>query len=384
MSTLGERIQARRMELGVTLPQLAEAAGRTPADLAQVERGERNVRSRELRAIAERLGTSVRGLLAIGAGTGRLAAVCRLEHTWSGTPIGTALETVRLALELEHVLFWLETPGSTSPVRGVPLPLPGGDPAQRGRTVADTARDALARDAAPIHDLTDFVEAFGVDVLHAPLPEQVSGVAVRAAGTSFLAVNSRCAAPDQRGALARLLGCAFLGDDELSVDEPGPPTDGVASPGPSACAFADHLLMPEDGLRRHVGGRSVDDAVFVDLLFTFGVEADALGDRLEACGLITAGQRREFDHLQSSDRESLAWRYGHLAAWRQDQTQLGLMRPPRRLWRRAVAAYEQGLIGTGPMSTLTNQDPEELELALGLVGVEPDFSDLHPRPAGSQ
>lgn len=54
---MGERLRARRLELGLTLQELAEP-GITPAHLSRIENGERRPSMHALRKLAPKLGVS--------------------------------------------------------------------------------------------------------------------------------------------------------------------------------------------------------------------------------------------------------------------------------------------------------------------------------------
>ena len=65
--TLGERLRARRLELGLTLAEVAERAGLSLPYVSNLERGRGNPTTKALGAIAAALETELGGLVGDGA-----------------------------------------------------------------------------------------------------------------------------------------------------------------------------------------------------------------------------------------------------------------------------------------------------------------------------
>jgi transcriptional regulator with XRE-family HTH domain len=61
MATIGDRIRTRRLELGLSLRDIAQA-GLSPGYVSRVERGERQASGKALRALASSLSVSVHWL----------------------------------------------------------------------------------------------------------------------------------------------------------------------------------------------------------------------------------------------------------------------------------------------------------------------------------
>lgn len=67
---VGERVRARRAEVGLTAKQLSEAAGLSPRFVSQLENGQANIAIARLLAVAQALGTTIEALVAAPRGAG--------------------------------------------------------------------------------------------------------------------------------------------------------------------------------------------------------------------------------------------------------------------------------------------------------------------------
>lgn len=376
MSNVGLRIRALREREGLTLEALGEAIGRDKTAMSRIERGERNVRSSELEQIAQRLSVNVRDLLGMRPRADLLAVAYRQTQA-TDTDTRAALATVKRVLEVQQTVDELGI-RRAEPAAGLEMPSVAAEANTEGQQAAAHVRAELGLGAAPVHDLVDLADELGVDVLQAPLPENISGLCVRSQTAALIAVNSEYTAGHQRFTLAHELGHFLLDrDHELVVDTQAHLHGDGGDIERRAHAFAAHLLMPPAGLEGHLAGRPVDEEAFADLLFAFDVSNAALRIQLRQLRLITASQEREF----AADRynpKPLAVRHGHLEQWRRNRHLQGATQAPRRLWTRALEAYTQGRLGAGLLAVLAGEDADELEQALAADGIEPDFSDLYP------
>ncbi len=88
--TLGRRIRERRVELNLTLEQLANAVDRAPSQVSSIENGKREPRLPLLRALANALGVSVDQLMQSDAPSERAALEIAVERAQRGS-VFTAL-----------------------------------------------------------------------------------------------------------------------------------------------------------------------------------------------------------------------------------------------------------------------------------------------------
>ena len=129
-----------------------------------------------------------------------------------------------------------------------------------------------------------------------------------------------------------------------------------------ANAFAAELLMPTKGLREVVAGRLIDKAVLTELMHEFDVSYRALLYRLadRGVGLLTAPERDKW--LECSVTGVL--RAGGDLEPQQWTTADELRRIPPRLWAAAQHGYRTGRVGLGVLSSLLDEDADELYLKL--------------------
>lgn len=83
--TLGRHVRERRMRLGMTLEQLAEAIERAPSQVSAIENGKREPRLPMLRSLAKALGCTVDELLTDEAPSERAALEIAVERAQRGT-----------------------------------------------------------------------------------------------------------------------------------------------------------------------------------------------------------------------------------------------------------------------------------------------------------
>lgn len=113
---LGERVRARRMEIGLSLRSLAEQAGLTASFVSQVERGVTSPSIESLRHIATALGVPVfHFLLEPEEEPHAVRSDKRVRLTMPGSQVSFQLLTPRLNRKMEAFLTERE-PGDTTPL----------------------------------------------------------------------------------------------------------------------------------------------------------------------------------------------------------------------------------------------------------------------------
>jgi Zn-dependent peptidase ImmA (M78 family) len=237
---------------------------------------------------------------------------------------------------------------------------------EQGADLARQARKALDLGDQPLPDLVELVEdLLGVDVAIERLPEGVEGLSIRFEDFALALVRAQPVAGRERFTLAHEVAHLLAGDAQpLYLDED---LFGQGTEEMRANAFAAHFLMPPDGLRRRIRGRTVDGRVVCELQYAFGVSLDALLWHLRNLDLVTHAQHKE---LKAAGPKALALRHGYLADW-QASCRAGLRsRPPGRLLRHAMDAYRRGLIGVERLASLLGiEDSETLQRDLEEAGI---------------
>jgi len=374
---IGERIRAARERAGLTLAELAEAIGKDKSVMSRIENGQRNVKSDELPALADRLNVTVDELMGIVPDRDLLAVAFRIGQASAAGGQQEAIRLVQDVLEIEQAATVGER--RAQPRERIwwgKLPVETTDPDVLGEQAAKHVRTLGGYGDAPIADLSELAEDLGIDVLRAPLPGSVSGLCVRVDGGALIAIDSSPTMGHQRFTLAHEFG-HFLLDDE-AVDLVFDDGAYLGAPAPSearANAFAYELLLPEAGLRRKVDGAELTEALFAELLFHFNVSQSALRHRLRRLALISHDRWRELGEPRYSPRRLAEW-HGYFDEWARGHESRDRVVPPRRVWALARKAYQEGRIGLGLLATLRGQSRNELAEELLAEGISPDFSHL--------
>jgi Zn-dependent peptidase ImmA (M78 family)/DNA-binding XRE family transcriptional regulator len=370
-SRLGERIAAARRRLGLTQEELGRPLDLDKSALSRIERGERRLDSYELAVIAETLGVPAGDLLGTRPRRGLLAVAARLSETTHEEEVAAAVARVRRILELDQILDEIGIPNPRRmEQQTVDLPTQG-NARRAGRALAESLRASLGLGDEPVADLSDLVERrLGIDVALEPLGDGVSGLCIRSEEVSLVLANSNPVAGHQRFTLAHEV-CHYLFDDPqpLLVDIQLIDSEGAAEI--RANAFAAHFLMPVQGIRSYVQERTLEARVITDMMFVFGVSLQALTWHLHELGMLDwAG----IEELRRAGPKALALRSGRWDNYQATEAQRDQVRPPTRLYQRAIEAYASGRIGIGPVAGLLQRsNEEELRLELAEAGLAPSF-----------
>jgi Zn-dependent peptidase ImmA (M78 family)/transcriptional regulator with XRE-family HTH domain len=367
---LGRRIADARRGLGWTQGALAERVGLTQTVVSRIETGSRAVGSLEL---AEVLGVSVLDLLRRRQQP-MLAIAARLGHFRDPGAVDRALRRARALIGLEETLDAVlgAAPGGPAPPR-----LGGagrGAAVDQGRRLAGQVRRALGLGDGPITRFPELLEErFPLDVDVSPLPEAVDGLCVSVGERALVLVGSSKPSSRQRFTLAHELAHYLVDDlDPLYVDERGARTRSVAEM--RANAFAAHLLMPEAGVRAAVEGAVGNAEQAVRVALGFGTSVSAAAYQLGNLGLLPEAER---DRLVDAGAKPLLLRYAQPSDWQHDESGRGRVRPPGRLYSRAMLAFRQGLIGLEPLvELLRHPDRDQLRQELDDAGLTPDIDAL--------
>jgi Zn-dependent peptidase ImmA (M78 family) len=234
----------------------------------------------------------------------------------------------------------------------------------RAKKLAENFRDQHGLGDGPIKDMFELGHlAAGVDVIsmHAAEAEHGLSMADPATGRAVVAVATTPHPMRQRSSIAHELGHVLGGD----LEQPGSLTPGERSPDEiRADAFARHLLLPLDGVRRRFpqpkGEFSLAD--LSDIVQEFEVSPHLAAIQLRTLNLIDQATCTNWSTLSAT---YLATSFGWLSQYRSLAADSAQPRAPQGLMTKAVEGYRRGVLGIIELATWYGQDPAELEQELG-------------------
>jgi Zn-dependent peptidase ImmA (M78 family)/transcriptional regulator with XRE-family HTH domain len=372
----------------MTGEELGAALGLSRSQISKIEHGTRRLDVSEIAMVADALEVSLAEVLGVER-SGSLALAARVMAAPQGDD-----DTLRSRRRMRQLLEAEATLISTTGLReghptvsgrnvlemikdqGIPS---GRTPWRDGEDLADIVRQGLGLGRAPIADVAELAEQhFGLDVLAWPTGKAVSGLCAHGRGVAMMLISTSFPRGHQRFTAAHELAHHLLRDPrEIVVDEDL--FDSSNAMEKRANAFAAALLMPVDGLREVVAGRSIDETVIVALMRHFGVSLSALLYRLANQSVRLMSARARDAWLQRPVFAVL-----HAA---NDPAPEELTIPdeskriPPRLWRAAQAGYQTGRVGIGTLAALADEDAEQLFIRLAVNDVRPpaptdDLRDL--------
>ncbi len=366
-SELGQRIAEAREAARLSQAELGARLGLGQSAVSRIESGERSVSSLELAEVASVLRVSVLELLEERP-VSALSVAARAQRAKSPAAVDGALHRAKDLIAIDHLLDELEVSEPSSP-RTPEVPRGAGEPHLQGQEFAEALRKRLDLGLAPIPRLPDLIEErMGIDVALQPLNGGVDGLSLQAERVSLLLVNSEPTWGRQRFTLCHELAHFLWSDgDEFVVDEGL--FDSKRPEEMRANAFAAHFLMPLEGLRRRLDDADIDAGRAMDLVFHFGVSLEAfLWHAYNAKLLNSAGRHA----MNAAGPRVLALQCGRSAEWQELEQLRGTTRPPTRIVRRALRAYQAGLIGIGPVAELEQRsDMAQLRRELEDAGISP-------------
>lgn len=246
---------------------------------------------------------------------------------------------------------------------------------QRARSLAEQFRVAHALGDGPIKDMFELVHvAAGIDVLSMDADEAEHGLSMTdpATGKVVIAVATTRHPMRQRSSIAHELGHVLAGD--LARSQPVRP--GERTPEEiRADAFARHLLLPLDSVRRRVGnpagGASLEH--LSELVQEFEVSPQIAAIQMRGTGIIDAATCTEWGGVPTV---RLASSYGWLSQYRSLVEDSLRPRAPQALMSRAVAGYRQGVLGVQELATWYGQEPGALADDLGATEPAPPGAEV--------
>lgn len=369
--SIGTRIAEARERRGVTQGQLGEHIGRNASAISRIESGARKVDGYELARIAGFLNVDVRQLLGIKAETPALVLAARVAEAANTDVAKDPAATVSAILEVEGVLDQLGVEESSRELLVV-VPSDDPDPVKAGETTAALVREAAGLGSAPLPAaLPSWVEAhFKVDVIGTPLSEGVAGLCVRAEERSIAVINRDDYVARQRFTLAHELAHHLFQDGDTLIPDSNDRMFSNEDPQETrASAFAAELLVPAALLRKRFHSDTPAESM-IELMLETRASKQTVVYRLHNTGLINAEQR---DWLLSESQSKWIRRLGRRQEWAEFRSSEGQDRPPARIVERVVNAYEEGLVGIGPVAEVCLRlgDRERLRAELEEDGIAP-------------
>jgi Zn-dependent peptidase ImmA (M78 family)/transcriptional regulator with XRE-family HTH domain len=366
VSEVGTRVRAERNRLGLSERALAMRAGLSQPRIHRIETDPgRPIDLVDLSKIAAGLGVTMTGLLEDSPVRDRILAATRARN---GSAAMEASRTACDLIELEERLSGFGV-GDRQRLRLPLVQYPTSNPDEQGRYLAETVRASWGIPEAPLGDLAELIEDFtGADVAICDLPAEVSGLTVteQTAGIAVVLASTGVGPQHQRFTLAHELGHLLSGDTRIDTTHMSSDSQSERR----ANSFAGHLLMPAAGIRRWLdasGNPAVGtERVVAALAHAFGVSLEVALIQLRKIGLIGNAQKQA---LSGAGARTLAFRYGWLAAWQAAAEAAKIPRPPRRLWLRALSAYQSGKLGVIALARLNGVDPNRLRAELDSAGV---------------
>ena len=384
--SVGARIAALRQARGMTGTALGEALGLTKSQVSKIENGTRKLDVGELAVVAEILGATLPELLGVNR-RGPLALAARVMSAPAKDDTAPARRRVRQVLETEAALtdatglrpLERSAAGTAIIDRARSESLTEGSPGTAGARLAQIVRDELGLGYAPVADLPALCERhFGLNTVTWPIGKAVSGLCAHGADIALVLVSSSFPRGHQRFTGAHELAHHLLDDPREVIVESDVFVANTA-PERRANTFAAELLMPTKGLCEVVADRPIDKAVLTELMHEFEVSYTALLYRLadRGVGLLTVAERDKW--LDCSVTAVL--RAGGDLEPQQWTTADELRRIPPRLWAAAQHGYRTGRVGLGVLSSLLDQDADDLYLRLAEADIVPpavndDLADL--------
>lgn len=244
----------------------------------------------------------------------------------------------------------------------------------QARELATTFRAEHDLADRPLGDLFELVAvALGCDVLAMAAPDEEHGFTAQdpVTGTVVIAVATTPHPMRQRSSIAHEIGHVLAGDlARAGAVRPGSRTAAEVR----ADAFARHLLLPLNAVLQRAASASDPQELLAQLVQDFGLSPQAAAIQMIEAQVVT---RSQAEQLRSLTSRQLAARYGWLSQYRALAAASQQERAPQRLMRRAVRAYQHGLLSVEEIALWYRGDVTELREELGEPDtVEPGGTDV--------
>lgn len=333
---LGRRLRVARETCGMAQEVVAQRLGVSRSTVAQMELGNRAVKSLELDSLATLYGRDLREFLAEEfREADALVALFRahpdvVEQEEVGNALRACVALGREVTNLERLLGIDRDLGAVA-VYPVPAPRTRWQAVQQGEQIVDQERMRLRLGVAPIANVAEMLEAQGIRTAQVHLPDDVSGLTLSHPSIGlFVVANRYHHFLRRRFSYAHEYAHVLLDRDRLGTISRAADRDELAEV--RANAFAASLLLPDEGVRRFMtaigkGGPSrfqadvFDESVVVEvraraapesravqlyevaeLADHFGVSRLAALYRLRNLRLITDAELEDLKHQEDSGK----------------------------------------------------------------------------------
>lgn len=345
---LAGRLRLARRDQRMTQEEVAAALGVARTTIVAIEKGDRQVRGEELRALARLYKRPLDEFLRPSAPVEELGAQFRMVMP----NVAQLPELEGVVREVERLVedaVELERLAEAAPRFRYPLEVSivGIDPEVAAAEAAQSERSRLVLGDAPVSRLRDLLEtSVGVRVFALSLPSNVSGMfAFDERAGACIAFNSAHSFERQQMTIAHEYGHLLVSRFTADVSF----VDQRARRSPIerfAHAFAYEFLLPRSSVTRHFNeikrsrAGAVTVASLVEMAFVLGVSVEALFHRLESLKLISPGTFERVRHqgLQVAD----AQRALGLTPAKPDERLL-----PSTFTTLAINAFQEGKITEG-------------------------------------
>lgn len=278
MNTVGDVILAARRAKGLTQEELAQAVGRTQAELSRYENDLRSPDAEALERLSRALDVTVPFLQHAFRMSGALAADAHMRRQRTTKASEWKLAEAKLNL-LRMRSAYLQERLPVHPENHVPT----FDPIDT--TPRDAARFVRAQWRMPVgavRNLTAWVESAGVLVAHYDLAtRRIDGLSQWAAEYPVVLVNAQMPTDRKRWTLAHELGHLVLHSSWVDVDVEQ-----------QANEFAAEFLMPEHVIKPAL--QNLTMGKLLELKREYGVSMQAIIEQGHRVGKVTKDERTKF------------------------------------------------------------------------------------------
>jgi Zn-dependent peptidase ImmA (M78 family) len=356
-----QRVRDIIRELALTNRQFSEAIGLDEDKLSKTLNGRRRLSPLELSNIAELSGRTTDWILA-GTEPRRMGLAARTQAAINDLPtLGLTLATrfsnaQDVLIELGRARELLDLPSIAATGRFV----------GEGQAMADWASKRVPEQVL-LGDTSRFIvyleEQFGVDIASvSELPLGCDGLSFQDDSLRLILLATTANWTRKRFTLAHELGHVLWGDarDQILTEsvKPGAETE---YPEKRANAFAGAFLMPEESVLKFVGGRTVDEHLFHELVMRYKVSPSAMTARLTQLGQLTRADAGGFRRISTAESAQALDRAAESVA---ESSFASLALPPTTMILGFIGAYLAGEVGVRPLASLTGLTPKEVRSAL--------------------
>lgn len=361
MNPIAQRLVAARKAAGISQAFAAAHLQMSRPTFIAIEKGVREVRPDELRALADLYHTSLSRLMRQNAPPAEVAPHLRAVVEREGDDAGLDVAVAKLSEFVDDYLFLLDRIESHAMPTPPPQPLRSPITAERfaEQCAKDERRELGFGDSEPIGSLRRTLDERGVHVFIDSLDSKLAGLYAYIENFGYcILVNRKHPATRRRWTIAHEYGHFLFDRDRRGVDYVQPMKRKPENER-FADAFAMHFLMPTDGIARRFqdtyqkkGDVNVGDVLRI--ADYYGVSLMAMVLRMESLGLISKGS---WDAIKQSGAKIQDIREASGLSEVEDQESVDVF--PDRFLILAVQAWSSERITTSQFSNLIRRPIDE-------------------------